>query len=454
MPNREVELLAVGAGPANLALAVALEELAPPDLAANSLVIERARSIEWQSGLLMPWARSQVSFLKDMVTLRDPTSRFSFLNYLHAVGRLDSFINMGSFLPFRIEISDYLSWVARSLALVRIQLGSECTSLEPRRDSRGRLAGWLARLADGSTIASRYLVIGTGRDPYLPPVFAGLPEGRVVHSTQYRWRVAQLSRDVPYRVAVVGGAQSGAEMFRALQQDLPNCDLAFIMRSIGLRADELTKFTNELYYPSFVDDFFTARPDGRSQILQEMERTNYRSTAPDLLETLYADLYLDQLTGQDRKRMVTLTDVTAAREVSDELVLELTDRKTGTTSTLSRDLVFLGTGFIREMPALIRRLGDRLGLDRITVDRRYRLVTRDPSEPACYLQGVNEATHGIADSLLSLAAHRAADITTDILAHRLAGPDGHPVTGADRHPAAGLAEPVAAQAGPDGQGPR
>jgi len=64
MPNREVELLAVGAGPANLALAVALEELAPTELAENSLVIERAEAVEWQSGLLMPWTRSQVSFLK------------------------------------------------------------------------------------------------------------------------------------------------------------------------------------------------------------------------------------------------------------------------------------------------------------------------------------------------------------------------------------------------------
>jgi L-ornithine N5-oxygenase len=440
MPNHEVELLAIGAGPANLALAVALEELAPPDLAANSLFIERARSIEWQSGLLMPWARSQVSFLKDMVTLRDPRSRFSFLSYLHAVGRLDSFINMGSFLPFRIEISDYLAWVASSLDRVRLQLGCECLAVEPCRDGRGRLTGWSTRLADGTVITSRYLVIATGRDPYVPPVLAGLPDSRVIHSTRYRSRVGQLSRDLPYRVAVVGGAQSGAEMFRALQEDLPNCDLAFIMRSIGLRADELTKFTNELYYPSFVDDFFAARPESRGQILAEMERTNYRSTAPDLLESLYADLYLDRLTGRHRRRMVTLTDVTGAREVNDELVLELTDRKTGATSTLHRDLVFLGTGFRREMPALVRALAGTLGLEQVTVDRNYRLVTGDPSEPACYLQGVNETTHGIADSLLSIAAHRAADITGDILAHRLAAADGRP------------AEPVAARLAPDRQG--
>jgi L-ornithine N5-monooxygenase len=417
---REVELLAIGAGPANLALAVALEELAPADLAENSVVIERGPAVEWQSGLLLPWTKSQVSFVKDLVTLRDPTSRFSFLNYLHSVGRLDDFTNMGSFLPFRAEISGYLSWVADSLARVRIETGRECTSIEPRRDGRGRLVGWLTRLADGDAIASRYLVIGTGREPYYPPAFTGLPDDRVIHSTQYRMKVARLAKEVPYRVAVIGGAQSAAEMFRALQGDLPHCDLVFVMRGIGLRAPELTKFTNELYFPSFVDEIYGARPEGREQILQDMERTNYSSTMPDLLDSLYADRYLDRLNGAQRRRFVTLSEVTAARVAGSELLLEVTDRKTGSASVLPRDLVFLGTGFRREMPALIRRLAARLGLDRVEVSRRYRMVTADPSEPPCYLQGVNEATHGIADSLLSIAAHRAADIAGDILAHRAA----------------------------------
>ena len=40
------------------------------------------------------------------------------------------------------------------------------------------------------------------------------------------------------------------------------------------------------------------------------------------------------------------------------------------------------------------------------------------AEAACYLQGMNEATHGIADSLLSVLAHRSQEITADLLAHR------------------------------------
>src|SRR3954452_17591342 len=122
MANREVELLAVGAGPSNLGLAVALEEIAP-DLAESSLVIDRNPTIEWQQGMLLPWAKSQVSFLKDLVTQRNPRSRFSFLSHLKATERLDDFVNMSSYLPYRVEIAEYLRWVARSLTRVRIEMG-------------------------------------------------------------------------------------------------------------------------------------------------------------------------------------------------------------------------------------------------------------------------------------------------------------------------------------------
>lgn len=417
MTMREVELLAVGAGPSNLGLAVALEELAP-DLAESSLLIDRHPTIEWQQGMLLPWATSQVSFLKDLVTLRNPRSKFSFLNHLHATGRLDKFINMASFTPYRVEIAEYLKWVSSSLTKVRQELGCECVAIGPRRDEQGTLTGWLATLADGTSVSSRYLVIATGRDANIPPVFAGLPGGRIIHSTQYRPSVAGLSKEIPYRVAVVGSSQSAAEMFRALRDDLPDSDVAWLMRSIGLTADESSKFTNELYYPSFVDEFFDYPRESREQMLQEMYKTNYSCITPAMLENTYADLYLDRLSQRNDRRLITMVDITAAREVADEIVLDLTDRRTGAVTELHRDLVFLGTGFAWETPRLVRGLADAVGLDRIEVTRQYQMVLGEPSDAACYLQGINEATHGIADSLLSVLANRAEDITRDIIAHR------------------------------------
>jgi L-ornithine N5-monooxygenase len=387
-------------------------------MAASSLVVEQGETVAWQSGLLVPWTQTQVSFLKDLATLRNPRSKYSFLNYLHATGRLDHFVNLGTFTPYRIEIAEYLQWVACSLVKVRVECGRRCMAVDPCRDADGTLIGWLTQLADGSTIASRYLAIGIGRDPYVPPVFAGLPVGRLIHSTQYLPRVAELSKDLPYRVVVIGGAQSAAEMLYAVQQDLPGCQPTMVMRSIGLNNYQTSRFTNELYFPSFVDEFFSALPTAREQMLDEMHRTNYSGLAPDLLDTLYRQIYLDRLTGKERLRIITMTDVTAARMDNDEIVLELADRKTATTDELRCDLVMLGTGFVRDMPALVRRLAGRLGLDRIAVTRNYRLRVDGSAIAACYLQGVNEATHGIADSLLSVVAHRSSEIAEDILARR------------------------------------
>jgi L-ornithine N5-oxygenase len=417
--STEVELLAIGAGPSNLGLAVALEELAP-DLAENSLLIDRNTEIEWQSGMLMPWATSQVSFLKDLVTQRDPCSRFSFLNHLYETGRLDEFVNMGTFTPYRIEFTAYLRWVAETLTKVRHELGREVTSVRPRHDESGAVTGWITAFADGTSIASRYLVVGVGRDPNIPPQLAGVPRSRIIHSAEYKQRVAELSGELPYRVAVVGSSQSSAEIFRALRDDLPDSDVSWLMRSIGLSADESSKFTNELYYPGFVDEFYDARPAAREQILREMYRTNYSVVTGPMLEHLYSELYLDRLHGRNDRRLVTMVDITGAEETDDEVVLELTDRRTGTVTELRRDLVFLGTGFDARHPRLVRELADSLGLDRIDVTRNYRLELDDavPSTAACYLQGVNEQTHGISDSLLSVLAQRSEEICRDIVAHR------------------------------------
>jgi L-ornithine N5-oxygenase len=416
MTHREVELLAVGGGPSNLALAVAIEEMAPPELAANTLVIEQADSIAWQRGMLLPQAQIQVSFLKDLVTLRNPRSKFSFINYLHSIGRLSEFINMGNFWPYRVEISDYLRWVAGTLSQTKVECSRACTSIWPECDESGAVTGWLTELADGSTIRSRHLVMGVGRDAHVPEVFTRLPQRHVIHSTQYLERIAQLPKDLPYRVVVIGGGQSSAEMFDAIQRDLPGLtQRTLIMRSIAMKTYENSKFTNELYFPAAVDSFFGALPEGREQILEEMHTSNYSALAASTLESLYQQLYLDRMHGRGSIRIIAMTDVTDARVDGDEAVLRLRSRRTGALQEVACDLVLLGTGFVRDMPTLVRRLATTLGLEKIEVTRDYRLKVPHTLGASCHLQGVNEATHGIADSLLSMLAVRAADIVNDIL---------------------------------------
>jgi len=85
---------------------------------------------------------------------------------------------------------------------------------------------------------------------------------------------------------------------------------------------------------------------------------------------------------------------------------------------LERDLVFLGTGFARGMPSVVKNLTAELRLPGATVSRRYRLLLDETSEAACYLHGMNEDTHGVGDSLFSVMADRTAATVYDILADR------------------------------------
>ncbi|MFI1200859.1 lysine N(6)-hydroxylase/L-ornithine N(5)-oxygenase family protein [Streptomyces sp. NPDC020883] len=422
MSKHDVEVLAIGAGPANLALAVALEELAPPHLAGRTLLLEQGDTIAWQRGMLLPWSQSQVSFLKDLVTLRNPRSKFSFVNYLHENGRLEEFINLSTFTPYRSEISDYHRWVAESLDRVRVRYGSKVTSLVPRRDGSGAVDGWLAHTADGAVVSGRHLVVGAGRDANVPAVFRGLGADRVIHSTEYMDRIAARPRRAGERVVVIGGAQSAAEMFHSVQQDLPGCTPTLIMRSIGLNHYETSKFTNELFFSGFVDEFYAADPTARGSILEEMHRTNYAGLTPPMLEQLYRQVYLDRMRGGGGLAIRTMTRVTDVRDTGDELVLTLTNRLTGAVEELPCDLVLLGTGFRPEQPAVIRNLADALGLAKIEVGRDYRLDLGEQTAASCYLQGVNEATHGIADSLLSILATRSEEIARNLIDHAARSP--------------------------------
>jgi L-ornithine N5-oxygenase len=231
-------------------------------------------------------------------------------------------------------------------------------------------------------------------------------------------RIAGLDPDAPHRIVVVGAAQSAAEMLWATHQAMPHSKCAMIIRSVGLEYYQTSKFTNELYFPSFTDEFFTAPPDARRQILHDMRQTNYAGVTPGMLDTLYRQMYLERLTGTKRLRMISMVDVTAARMDGDEVVLTLSDRMGRETEQLHCDLVLLGTGFEPTAPPMVRQLADVAGVAEIAVSRAYRMLTPPEVTAACYLQGTNEDSHGIADSLMSVLAIRAAEIVEDVLAHR------------------------------------
>src|SRR3954452_8145057 len=152
MTVHEVDVLMIGAGPANLALAVALEECGRAGVARSAMILEQYEDVKWQRNLMLPWARSQVSYVKDLVTLRNPRSRFSFLNFLHERGELDEFVNLGTFNPFRWQLSAYQQWVADTLEHVQMRYGVSAERILPIHSEDGSVFGFAVSLSNGDTV--------------------------------------------------------------------------------------------------------------------------------------------------------------------------------------------------------------------------------------------------------------------------------------------------------------
>ena len=117
-PDAIHDVIGIGFGPSNLALAIAIEEHnagASPEDRIRAEFLERQPSFGWHRGMLIDDATMQVSFLKDLVTMRNPTSDFTFLCFLRERGRLVDFLNAKTLFPLRIEFHEYFEWAAARL---------------------------------------------------------------------------------------------------------------------------------------------------------------------------------------------------------------------------------------------------------------------------------------------------------------------------------------------------
>ena len=137
------DLLGVGLGPFGLSLAALADGV--DDL--DAVFVDQRASFSWHPGLLLEGATLQVPFLADLVTLVDPTSRWSFLSYLREQGRLFRFYFAERFLVPRREYDAYLRWVAESLPACRF--GTRVESLAWEAD----VAAYCASARHRSTIS-------------------------------------------------------------------------------------------------------------------------------------------------------------------------------------------------------------------------------------------------------------------------------------------------------------
>ncbi|WP_050384072.1 lysine N(6)-hydroxylase/L-ornithine N(5)-oxygenase family protein [Bradyrhizobium pachyrhizi] len=414
-------VIAIGAGPANLSLAALATPI--PDMSLS--ILESSEEVKWHPGLLLAGAVMQTSPMKDLVTPADPTSAYSFLAYLHDKKRLYQAIVRGLASVSRSEFEDYLRWAAAKLA--NIQFGEHVTAVELRGES-------FSIITSCGNHQTGTIVLGVGRVPSLPEWGRNAPPNEVFHGSSLLVRRRELSGK---RVVIVGGGQSGAEIFLHLLSGAcgPLGALTWVTRRANIFALEDSPFVNEWFFPQHGYWFFDQSEAARKQIL---ERQSLASDGVNgsTLRAIYNALYDREVHRRAYPAHIEIRVDTTAEDLRgvSPVRLDLRQRKTGTCSQHVADIVVLATGYRTEIPSFLAPIAGRLavlnapgGSQEIVVDKDFSARFDGPAKCRLYVQNGARFQHGIADTNLSLVPWRASLILNSILG-RLAYDCG-PATG-------------------------
>lgn len=423
------DLVGIGFGPSNLALAIAVadQNRRADQRALRARFIEQQERFGWHRGMLLEGATMQVSFLKDLVTMRDPGSRFTFLMYLQERGRLADFINQKTFFPTRLEFHDYFEWCAAEFA-DRVDYGRRVTRMRPVRTADGRIDA-VDVVSEGAAgggqqevVRTLNVAIGTGLTPRLPD---GVTAGdHVWHTRDLLFKAPELKEPRHQRFVVVGAGQSAAEAVDYLHRTFPEAEVNAVFARYGYSPADDSPFANRIFDPSAVDDFFTA-PEGVKKDLYGYHRnTNYSVVDGDLIEQLYRTHYQERVAGRERLRILNTTELGGVEHLDDGARVVVRSLTTGQQQVLDCDAVVMATGYRPVDPrGLLGELADECLTDeegRLRVDRDHRVLMADHVDIGVYLQGGTEHTHGITSSLLSTLAVRSGEICDSLLLRRTA----------------------------------
>jgi L-ornithine N5-monooxygenase len=424
LENVFLDVLGIGFGPSNLALAIALQERSNTPQSVRSAFLDRQGQFAWHPGMLLEGATMQVSFLKDLVTMRNPTSDFSFLSYLHQAGRLPAFINTKDVYPSRVEFHDYLSWAATRLQ-DQVHYGLEVVDAVPViTDGDVNHIEVVAQRTDGTEvrIKTRNIVVAMGLEPCLPPDAPPdvLASPRVWHSSELLTRLPQVPDDRPQTFVVVGAGQSAAEVVDYLHRRSDQAQVHSVFTRYGYSPADDSPFVNAIFDPDAVDVFYNAPGEVKDLMLSYHGNTNYSVVDSDLIEDLHRRVYQELVHGEPRLIMRNLSRVAGVRENGDGLDVDVAYLPDGSISRVRADWLIYATGYRPRSPlSVLGQLSSYCKVDpsgAFCLERDHRIVTSERMRCGIYVQGAAEASHGLASTLLSTSAVRAGEIAQSITA--------------------------------------
>ncbi|MBW8183299.1 lysine N(6)-hydroxylase/L-ornithine N(5)-oxygenase family protein [Shewanella nanhaiensis] len=412
MMNKDMkhfDLFGIGIGPFNLSIAALSQGIN----GLNTAFADAHKSMTWHPGLLLNEARMQTSPLKDMVTAVEPTNPLSFLSYLVNKRKIYAYMAAQMDTISRIEFADYLAWVASRVD--NLIFDNPVDAVEFSGDK------FLIHSKQG-IFTSQHICLGTGKVAHLPACVKPYMGPKCLHAS----RLALKDRSYQGKtVAVVGGGQTGADVFLNLLQRQwgEPTRVIWISRRPNFQALDEGVFTDQYFTPGYGEIFYGLSEQVKSQEVKHQKLSSDGITSASLNE-IYQHLYQERFIKGDKSgdkwNLRPHRTLTKMREQGDKFELTLINGITNCDELLEVDELILCTGFESQIPSYLAPIKQKLDIDRygqFNLNREFSVAWDGPQTNKVYAVNAGIHSHGILEPQLSLAAWRSAIIINDMLGH-------------------------------------
>lgn len=421
-----LDVIGIGLGPFNLSLACLMAPLADAASPCRALFLDGHAEFSWHPGMLIEETTLQNPCLADLVSLADPTSAYSYLNYCKHSGEIYSHYINGPHFITREAFNRYCQWAARRLPNVRFGHEVVAISHQPHGAHDGDAAPYRvhARRADGTRVEflARKLVIGVGAQPSLPACCEDSAHG-YLHTSRYLEHKAQLLDK--RSVTIVGSGQSAAEVCHDLLKEAARrgTTVNWITRSPYFFQMETTRLTLEMFSPDYTD-YFYGLPEERKAAVLARQDSLYKGINARLMDDIYHQLERARQRRSFQAHLVTQSELRHCRfdAAAEQHVLEFHRTDTGEVFEHRTDGLIFATGYRQRVPRFLGGIEHRLRFDRQGRYQPTRDYAVDVTGGEVYVQNGGLHSHGLSNPELGLACYR-----NSCLIRALTGVEHYPI---------------------------
>lgn len=415
-PNKKkiYDLIGIGFGPANLSLAVAIADSTPK---LTYKFFERKNGFNWHPDMMLQDAKMQTPFLKDLVTLSNPQSKFTFINYLYQQKRLNDYINLRDFYPSRVEFNHYLQWAATQVKQF-VYYQNDVVAINPVIDKDNQTVSHLSlHIRDNKSlnteiIDTKNVVLGMGQIPHIPQHCA-ITNERSFHSEQFLTALSNKlsNKDAPYHVIVVGSGQSAAEIACYLLTHFPQITVTAISTGFLYRSLDANPLTNAFYAPDATENFYYLNSNAKNKILNHFINSNYGVVDSEIINHIAKIIYDDSLINKTRLHRFSFHKCIKVEEFTDNVFVTCHNLLNDNKIEFKADAVCFATGYsnnnLHHLLASLNQYIIHQENGDYKMNKNYKIATNANFLPGLYLQNYSINTHGLTEGTIANIAGRS-----------------------------------------------